>query len=71
MSMSLLLGWGLMRGIKIPHQDFALKMQGGAYAQGGVFSGHYGIYMYQGLQKGEGGLQNERVHFPRVLHPAQ
>ena len=33
--MSLLLGGrvgGLMRGIKIPQQDFALKMQGGAYA---------------------------------------
>ena len=24
-----------MRGIKIPLQDFALKMQGGAYARGG------------------------------------
>ena len=32
-----------MRGIKIPQQDFALKMQGGAYARGGdVFAGHYG-----------------------------
>ena len=28
-----------MRGIKIPQQNFALKMQGG----GGVFAGHYGI----------------------------
>ena len=29
-------GGGLIRGIKIPPQDFALKMQGGgAYAQGG------------------------------------
>ena len=35
---------GLMQGIKIPQQDFALKMQGGAYARGGhVFAGHYGI----------------------------
>ena len=37
---------GLMRGMKIPPQDFALKIQGGAYAQGGegayVFAGHYG-----------------------------
>ena len=33
-----------MQGIKIPQQDFALKMQGGAYARGGhVFAGHYGI----------------------------
>ena len=27
---------GLMRGIKIPQQDFALKMQG-AYARGGAY----------------------------------
>ena len=26
-----------MHGIKIPPQDFALKMQGGAYAQGGTY----------------------------------
>ena len=33
------LGGGLMGGIKVPWQDFALKMQGGgrAYAQGGVY----------------------------------
>ena len=37
-----------MRGIKIPLQDFALKMQGrgggggGLCARGGVFVGHYG-----------------------------
>ena len=32
-------GGGLMRGIKIPPHDFALKMQGGggAYAQGGAY----------------------------------
>ena len=41
--MSLLLGWGLMSGIKIPHQDFALKRQGGLMREGGVFAGHYGI----------------------------
>ena len=29
-----------MRGIKIPLQDFALKMQG--RARGGIFVGHYG-----------------------------
>ena len=35
--MSLLLGGGgVMRGIEIPQQEFALKMQGG------VFVGHYG-----------------------------
>ena len=32
-----------MRGIKIPLQNFALKMQGGLCARGGVFAGHYGI----------------------------
>ena len=37
-----------MRGIKIPQQDFALKMPGGGgggglCARGGVFAGHYGI----------------------------
>ena len=32
-------GGGLMRGIKIPQQDFALKMLGG------VFAGHYGTYV--------------------------
>ena len=32
-----------MHGIKIPQQDFALKMQGGGLcARGGVFVGHYG-----------------------------
>ena len=41
---------GLMRGIKIPQQDFALKMQGGLMREGrgggwgGIFAGHYGIY---------------------------
>ena len=38
---------GLMRGIKIPPQDFALKMQGGGgglCARGGIFAGHYGKY---------------------------
>ena len=28
-------GWGLMRGIKIPPQDFGLKMQGGLMREGG------------------------------------
>ena len=36
--MSLLRGWGgLMSGIKIPQYEFALKMQGGAYARGGAY----------------------------------
>ena len=31
-----------MRGIKIPQQNFALKMQGGLCAGGGdIFAGHY------------------------------
>ena len=34
-----------MRGIKIPQQDFALRMSGGLMHEGGgggVFVGHYG-----------------------------
>ena len=31
-----------MCGIKIPQQDFALKMPGGLMHEGGVFAGHYG-----------------------------
>ena len=35
-----------MRGIKIPQYKFAPKMQGGGLcASGGVFAGHYGMYM--------------------------
>ena len=30
-----------MRGIKMPPQDFALKMQGELIREGGVFAGHY------------------------------
>ena len=41
-----------MLGIKIPQQDFVLKMQGrkggggrgGPLCEGGVFAGHYGIF---------------------------
>ena len=47
--MSLLLGGGgLMRRIKIPQQEFALKMQGRLMHEGGggsIFAGHYGIYI--------------------------
>ena len=32
-------GGGLMRGIKIPLQDFALKMQGGLMREGGRICG--------------------------------
>ena len=37
-----------MRGIKIPQQDFALKMWGrggggGVKREGGLFAGHYGM----------------------------
>ena len=50
-------GWGgwLMHWIKIPQQEFALKMQGGLMREGvgGVFVGHYGttpfMYMAKGL----------------------
>ena len=31
-----------MHGIKVPPQDFALKMQGGLVRKGGVFAGHNG-----------------------------
>jgi len=37
---------GLMRGRKIPQQDFALKRQGGLMREGAVFAGHYGITDY-------------------------
>ena len=41
-------GGRLMRGIKIPLQDFALKMQGGLMRKGGgVFAGHYSICMME------------------------
>ena len=30
-----------MCGIKIPQQDFVLKMQGGLMCEGSVFLGHY------------------------------
>ena len=36
-----------MHGIKIPSQDFALKMQGGLMCEGeggSIFAGHYGIH---------------------------
>ena len=36
---------GGLCGMKIPPKDFALKMQGGLWARGGVFAGHYGIYL--------------------------
>ena len=37
-------GGGLMRRIKIPQYEFALKMQGGLMREGGggIFAGHYG-----------------------------
>ena len=38
----------LMRGIKIPQQDFVLKMVGGRGLMrkgGGVFMGHYGVLL--------------------------
>ena len=44
-------GGGLMRGIKIPQQDFALKRQGGGgglMREGGVFAGHHGNNILEG-----------------------
>ena len=34
-------GWGLICGIKIPQQDFVLKMQGGGVMREGVRGGAY------------------------------
>ena len=48
MSMSLLWGGGVMRRIKTPQQDFAIKRRGGGglMHEGGVFAGHYGNCKY-------------------------
>ena len=43
-----------MRGMKIPQQDFALKMPGGLMREGGVFAGHYGRYFLSLLNKVQG-----------------
>ena len=41
-------------GIKIPQQDFVLKMQGGLMCEGGgVFAGHYGTLRYWYYRKQE------------------
>ena len=45
-----------MHGIKIPQQNFALKMQGpavgggGLCVKGGIFAGHYGSIFYDRLR---------------------
>ena len=39
-------GGGLMREIKTPQQDFALKMQEGLMHERSIFVGHYGIICY-------------------------
>ena len=36
-----------MRGIKIPQYEFALKMQGGAYARGGAYLRDTMVYVMQ------------------------
>ena len=36
-----------MRGIKIPQYEFALKMQGGAYARGGAYLRDTTVYTPQ------------------------
>ena len=35
-----------MRGIKIPQYEFALKMQGGAYARGGAYLRDTTVVLY-------------------------
>ena len=40
------MGGGLICGIKIPQQEFALKMQGGGGGWGGIAE-HYGNYKLQ------------------------
>ena len=50
-----------MSGIKIPLQDFALQMQGGAYARGGgIFAGHYGSIKRDICSKSWGKGRGER-----------
>ena len=52
-----------MCGIKIPQQDFALKMQGGGLMReggGGIFAGHY---MY-GIHDSCLGLHHSIASFP-------
>ena len=39
-----------MRGIKIPQQDFALKMPGGLMREGGIFARHYGTNKANSVQ---------------------
>ena len=39
-------GGGLLCGIKIPLQDFPLKMQGYLCARRSIFAGHYGTCKY-------------------------
>ena len=44
-----------MPGIKIPQQDFALKLPGGLMREGSVFAGHYGVLFFTsavGVQPG-------------------
>ena len=36
-----------MRGIKISKREFALKMQGGAYARGGAYLRDTTVYIYR------------------------
>ena len=56
-----------MQGDKIPQQEFALKMQGGGEggglcASGGVFAGHFGIYLSSCRQNKSGsGVTLERA----------
>ena len=46
--------WGgeLLRGIKIPLQDCALKVKEGLMREGDVFAGHYAVMRPQGMHKG-------------------
>ena len=47
MGMSLLLRGGLMHRLKIPQQDFVLKMHRGLMCKGDVFAGHYGTIFHK------------------------
>ena len=55
-----------MHGIKIPPQDFPLKMQGGAYARGGVYLRDTMVYTCVQCLFSAFSLGCERMQLPRV-----
>ena len=46
----------ILRRIKIPLQDCALKVKGGLMREGDVFAGHYAVMRPQGMHKGNKNL---------------